>query len=942
MMKKKLARLLSPLLGAAALMLTTLAGAIPCPGTPAEECLCVNTPVSFPSLPGAPEWEDWTGDGFWRPEVHDPRWSGSPLQYLSASSEGETDAVDVSWRVVQAGNYLYILVETEVTDDAWPGTTFDEIQLGLTEGASSTAHAFNFRLNKGAAIAVPSSSVPSDTGFDLDPSLSLYWQSDASGSFASVLPSTMPNWLEFPAIWEIPEGGAHRWAFTVRIDLSAAGGLSGDMKLFVGARVVTSATDVTYANVTPEAIQPSGVGSTSNIPPSTSNWQRVAEIGTTCSDSGSAAAEQCIAQPDAEGDLAGPPIWFDPSPNSGTWRSELNDPRWKPSRLIYLCPEENVDDCAPANAVARARLLLSGTDLYVAFHALSDDTIDTGDDFAFIGFGEPSPTVGANFAKILLDHQGTKSDAAPISDPNPPIENSSSTVQFGRASWAESATNWGAPTNGYPPPISPATESWLQEVGSWTDSPGATWGITLRIDLSQFGYVAPIVTSLPIFLGVRYTDSFGEVVSAPPSTDTIEGLETVIPADRNKWPSYLPPSSGCADFTDCSGGQCLCLTDGASVPGLIDGPEWVDMDGDGYVLDAFDDPRWSSSPSYYLTHSNQQSDSEPSMSWQAITLDNQLYLKVESTGVDNEWPGDNENVDEIQLGLASAFGTSTEVVRIGLLKSDPASSEGTQSRQHAPFSLDPSLTSYFEATEGGSFKGVSPSEGVPSWLSFSTVWEEHVDDGYRWGFTARIDLDSINEGFDSEELRMFLGSKLALQNQALFFANVPPTGDANLGVGGVTQVPLDSSLWQTIAAPVTVCPHDVSIAEGRLDDGSPCVEDESCSSSSCNSGLCGSAPNDPDDPDGSNDSDTGSTNEGGASSSQDERDEDDPKTSSDGGASGSTDDKDVGEDAAGCGCHTGPKKPSGSAWWVALGALALILGRRRSAIMFAKLKDRSK
>ncbi len=294
----------------ALLLVPGTASAVSCPGAPGESCLCVTTPVTVPGLSGAPEWKEMTGDGFFRPELHDPRWSGSPLRFLGASSEGALDAMEVTWRAVRHGNYLYLAIETQGTDDAWPSIPLDEVQIGLTEGASSTAYAINIRLQKGAAI-VPPAGVPSDAAFDVDPVYGSYWESNVSGSFAASTEQTgLPAWVQHTTIFEFPTSGVHRWGLATRIDLSAAGAnaMTGDLRLFVAARVVKSLSDVTFANVPPVAVQLNGVGGTSNIPPATSSWLRVAEIGTTCTDGISVTSSDLGILPAAPGASIATPL----------------------------------------------------------------------------------------------------------------------------------------------------------------------------------------------------------------------------------------------------------------------------------------------------------------------------------------------------------------------------------------------------------------------------------------------------------------------------------------------------------------------------------------------------------------------------------------------------------------------------------------------------------
>ncbi len=256
------------------------------------------------------------------------------------------------------------------------------------------------------------------------------------------------------------------------------------------------------------------------------------------------AQDQCLTAPVALPQLAGPPVWLDPAPSTATWRAELSDPRWAGAPLLNLCNNPDLSTCPIGNPDVQVRALLNGTDLYVAFQNLSDDTVEGGDDFVFLGIGDP--TAGAKMVKVLLHYSGLPISPAPsVADTTPPKENSAFSIQYSQASNASNGSSWATLSTGFPPAVLPATESWLKDVASWTGSPGVAWGVTMRIDLSQFGYTDPISSNIPLFFGSRYNTS-AETVVLPTTSDTVGGDESIVPGDKATWTLFSAPASGCA------------------------------------------------------------------------------------------------------------------------------------------------------------------------------------------------------------------------------------------------------------------------------------------------------------------------------------------------------------------------------------------------------------
>jgi hypothetical protein len=265
------------------------ARAMPCPDAPTEVCRCAHPPVTLPGLGGPPEWFDVDGDGFFRPELHDPRWSGAPLEALAFGGDGAVDTDGARARVLRHGDYLYLSVQA-YTDDTGPNAN-DFVYVGITQGSASKAYAVRIPVvGSGTPTPPPADPDPSDgeTPPQDDPlpeplaaGFASRWESDAAGSFAAATEQTgLPSFVDQVAIWKPPPGATAPWAVTLRIN-KAASGLNpspGSIRLFVGAEIGTSTGTVPLANAAPST---SGIGGTI-IPPATASWIRYAELGTAC------------------------------------------------------------------------------------------------------------------------------------------------------------------------------------------------------------------------------------------------------------------------------------------------------------------------------------------------------------------------------------------------------------------------------------------------------------------------------------------------------------------------------------------------------------------------------------------------------------------------------------------------------------------------------------
>lgn len=259
----------------------------------AQECLL--GPVSLPGLSGAPEWVDWNGDAFWRPELHDPRWSGAPVDFLSyVPGTGSPAWLDeVAVRVIADGKFVYISFQAQ-NDDTGPDAN-DVIYVGVSEGSANGAYAIKINADgSGANIpgpADPDGAGPLEVPIDNPPPKQL---SPIALGWWHTTNATLPNpnwgvqqsgalpWLQ-GARWDRAVLGSPRWAITLRLDLSPTGlNIAGNTRFFFGANVHTSAGDILVGNAVPKTdSDPDRVGDTA-IPHRSNQWVEHLEPGAAC------------------------------------------------------------------------------------------------------------------------------------------------------------------------------------------------------------------------------------------------------------------------------------------------------------------------------------------------------------------------------------------------------------------------------------------------------------------------------------------------------------------------------------------------------------------------------------------------------------------------------------------------------------------------------------
>lgn len=253
---------------------------------------CALGPVALPALSGPPEWEDFNGDGFWRPELHDPRWSGAPLDFLTfipTSGTPPAAADDAAIRVVADGKIVYVSYQIQA-DDTGP-TSDDYVYLGVTEGSASGAYAFKIAADfSGTPIGTPAPPPPpavvaadSPLPRELSPIALSVWHSvtGTAGSWGAAS-AVAPAWFK-GAVWDRPVLTSPRWAVTVRLDLSPTGlNIAGNTKFFFGTTIHQSTGDVLVGNARPRLTTDADKIGDSTIPDATSNWVPYQEPGTAC------------------------------------------------------------------------------------------------------------------------------------------------------------------------------------------------------------------------------------------------------------------------------------------------------------------------------------------------------------------------------------------------------------------------------------------------------------------------------------------------------------------------------------------------------------------------------------------------------------------------------------------------------------------------------------
>lgn len=261
----------------------TLVGAH-CVAGSARADQCLFGPADITELPGAPEWQDFDNDGFWRPELHDPRWSGSSAQPLAFMPGGASPILDTpfSVRTLVVGNFLYVAAYVDVDDQP---TVSDSFQLGFTDGSSNTAHAFKFEMGCGGTVINAPAMPPgfSVSPFDVDkprqlaPSDVKHWSTaNLNDPTSWAVDTASTPWLK-GACWNRSTTGGPRWGVTLRIERTGTSGQDRRLFFAVSRSMLTGGRTVVtkLGNLAPPANAADGIAGTTLVPKAVlTGWER--------------------------------------------------------------------------------------------------------------------------------------------------------------------------------------------------------------------------------------------------------------------------------------------------------------------------------------------------------------------------------------------------------------------------------------------------------------------------------------------------------------------------------------------------------------------------------------------------------------------------------------------------------------------------------------------
>jgi MYXO-CTERM domain-containing protein len=258
----------------------------------AQECLL--GPVEVPGLYGPPVWFGAAGASDWRPQLHDPRWSGSPLNQFD-KTPGGVESTDGTFRMLISGTTLY--VSFEAMDDTT--LSFDDAAyFAFTQGTGgSAAVAVKITPDSTApSVAPPALGVPTDLTLPaMTTAGNVDWFNTPNSTIASPVwtahQTEIPPWLTNIATWRGSPGVG--WAITFQVDLSALG-VTGALRMFHGmiidhptpTGILTLGTPVIpalAASVNGDSIIPQSSGNfCTNPTPNKPCWQDVSAVGTAC------------------------------------------------------------------------------------------------------------------------------------------------------------------------------------------------------------------------------------------------------------------------------------------------------------------------------------------------------------------------------------------------------------------------------------------------------------------------------------------------------------------------------------------------------------------------------------------------------------------------------------------------------------------------------------
>jgi|GEM_PF-6057363 len=261
-------------------------------------------------------------------------------------------------------------------------------------------------------------------------------------------------------------------------------------------------------------------------------------------------AQFCASEPMHLPWLSGPPNWFGPGSSTAEWRPQFDDPRWASAPLIHLCDNLDLTACSGGTDQAEFRLVVDGTTLYVAVRNLADDN-STSADSVLIALADSSNN-SAKAARIRLRPSPTiaNPDASVWTDPLPAPTHVAGTGTSDATVWEATDADGGVASDwtqalGIGDDV-PAGY-WVKDVATWANASGNGWSMTMKIDLTQFGYsAAPITAPIKLFVGTRHVPTAGSAILVPnvaSVTERVGGTATSIPADEANWTTFSAPGA---------------------------------------------------------------------------------------------------------------------------------------------------------------------------------------------------------------------------------------------------------------------------------------------------------------------------------------------------------------------------------------------------------------
>jgi hypothetical protein len=246
----------------------------------------------------------------------------------------------------------------------------------------------------------------------------------------------------------------------------------------------------------------------------------------------------CVQPPALLPGLSGGPVWLPPTPGSTAWRAQLNDPRWSgaPVAFFPVLAGGTLSD----QFDAQYRVVQAGSQLYVSIQILNP-AAPNGMDAVYVGLTGGSANLGAHLFEIApdtTDPPATDPSGTVPHDTTFPIPNQAGYINYyDTLNRTVAAPVW--ITAASPP-------SWVTNVATWTNSPGATWAVTLQIDTSTIAS-----GPLQLFFGARISPAPATTViltTSPQYTSGTTGAQigdTPAGAVVTSWVNFDPLGNAC-------------------------------------------------------------------------------------------------------------------------------------------------------------------------------------------------------------------------------------------------------------------------------------------------------------------------------------------------------------------------------------------------------------